>query len=165
MRPEEITKLKDRIRAARVKLLASVNDLNEAAWDWRPEDDRWSVRLTLAHVGSAQWDHLDVLNRLLSGEPTAMSDFDLDAWNAASVARRDDWVPARILADLEAAQQETMAFLDRLDDGQLVVTGTHPALGRISVAQVLRIIALHDGLHRRDVLQLLREMDEHETSR
>lgn len=161
MQPEEITKLKDRIRTARGKLLAAVDGLDRGSWDWRPVDGRWSVRLTLAHVGSAQWDHLEVLNRLLAGEPTAMSGFDLDAWNAASVAKRDDWMPARILADLAAAQQETMALLDTLDDGQLMVTGTHPALGKISVAQVLRIIALHDGLHRRDVLQLLREMDEH----
>ncbi len=160
MQPEEIIKLKDRIKAARVKLLAAVDGLDKISWDWRPEDGRWSVRLTLAHVGSAQWDHLKVLNRLLAGEPTAMSDFNLDAWNAASVAKRDDWTPARILADLEAAQQEMMALLDRLDEGQLMVTGTHPALGRINVGQVLRIIALHDGLHRRDVLQLLREMDE-----
>ena len=161
MQAEEITKLKDRIRAARVKLLAAVDDLDDAAWEWRPEDGRWSVRLTLAHVGSAQWDHLEVVKRLLAGQPATMPDFDLDAWNAASVAKRDDWPPARILADLETAQQETMACLDTLDGGRLLVTGTHPALGGVTVAQVLRIIALHDGVHRRDVLQLLREMDAH----
>lgn len=159
MQSEEMAKLKTKIQSARAKLLAVLDGLDEGAWEWRPGDGRWSVRLTVAHVGSAQWDHLEVVRRLLAGDPTAMPEFDLDTWNAASVAKRMDWLPDRILADLEAAHQETMALLDALDDGQLQVTGTHPALGRISVGQVLKIIALHDSLHRRDVLRLLREIN------
>ena len=158
MQPE-ITKLKTKIESARARLLAALDGLDEKAWEWRPEDGRWSVRLTMAHIGSAQWDHLEVVRRLLAGEPTAMPDFDLDAWNASSVAKRDDWTPGRILAYLKDAHQATTVLLDRLDDDQLQVSGTHPAWDRVSVGQVFRIIVLHDGLHRRDVLRLRREMD------
>lgn len=160
MQRDKCAKLKHKMQVARIKLLASVDGLDSEAWEWEPWDSRWSIRLTLAHVGSAQWDHLKVVKALLAGEPTAIQDFDLDTWNAARVAERDDWAPARILVDLEAAQQETMNLLDSLDDGQLSVAGVHPALGTVSAAKVLRIIALHDGLHRREVLQLLREMKE-----
>ena len=65
---------------------------------------------------------------------------------------------AQVLTDLEAAHRETLAFLDALDAKNLAVTGLHPALGEVSVGQVLRIIALHDNMHRRDILQLRREM-------
>jgi hypothetical protein len=159
MRSEDMAKLKTKIQSARAKFLALLDGLDETTWEWEPGDGRWSVRLTVAHVGSAQWDHLEVVKRLLAGEPTAMPEFDLDTWNAASVAKRMDWTPERILADLEAAHLETMSLLDALDDDQLQVTGLHPALGSISVGQVLKIIALHDGLHRRDVLRLLREIN------
>jgi hypothetical protein len=153
-----ITKLKTKIETARARLLTALDGLDETAWEWRPEDGRWPIRLTMAHVGSAQWDHLEVIRSLLAGEPATIPDFDLDAWNASSVAKRDDWTPVRILADLADAQQETMVLLDTLDDDQLLVTGTHPALDKVSVGQVFKVIALHDGLHRRDVLRLRREM-------
>ena len=160
MQIDETHRIKKKVTSARAKLLGTVAGLDEAAWEWRPQDGRWSVRLTLAHVGSAQWSHLQVALRLLAGEPVDIPGFDLDAWNAAQVAARANWPVAQVLADLEAAQQETLAFLDGLDAEELSISGSHPALGEVSVGQVLRIIALHDNLHRREVLRLLREMGE-----
>jgi uncharacterized damage-inducible protein DinB len=158
MRTDEIVKIKDRVTMARAKLLVAVGGLDAVAWEWQPGDGRWSVRLTLAHVGSAQWSHLEVVRRLIAREPVAVPDFELDAWNLAQVAKRADWTVAQVLADLETAHQETLAFLDSLDDEKLDIVGSHPALGEISVGQVFRVIALHDSLHRRDIVQLLREM-------
>lgn len=160
MQADEIAKIKERLTTGRARLLATVGDLNEAAWDWRPEDGRWSVRLALAHVGSAQWSHLEVARRLLAGHPVNLPDFDLDAWNNAQVAERANWSVRQILGDLDAGQTETLAFLDGLEADELAISGCHPALGEVSVGQVLRIIALHDGMHRRDILQLRQEMGE-----
>ena len=158
MQTDEISKIRDKAQAARTRLLATVEDLDAAAWEWRPEDGRWSVRLVLAHVGSAQWSHLEVARRLLAGQEVDLPGFDLDAWNEAHVAERADWPLERVLADLEAAHQATLALLDELDDEKLAVSGQHPALGEVSVGQILRVVGLHDGLHRRDVLSLRREM-------
>lgn len=159
MQTNEIVLLRDRLRAARAKLLAAVDGLDARAWSWLPGDGRWSIGLTLAHVGSAQWDHLKVVQRLLDGRPIVVSEFDLDAWNAASVGKREGWSRGKILADLGAAEEKTLAILGGLDVSQLAVAGTHPALGTVTVGEVFRIIGLHDGLHRRDVLRLLREMN------
>lgn len=155
-----ITQIEAKIVTARAKLLATVEGIDERAWEWRPGEGRWSVRLTLAHVGSAQWSHLEVAQRLVAGEPVDLPGFELDAWNNAQVAKRADWPAEKILADLEAAQQATLTFLKGLDAAKLAITGAHPALGEVSVGQVLRIISVHDGMHRRDVLCLLREMTE-----
>ena len=158
MQAPEIQKIEERIRTARARLLAAVDALDTDAWEWRPADGRWSVRLNLAHVGSAQHDHLRVARRLMAGKPVAFSDFELDAWNAESVAERSDWPLARVLEDLEDAQRQTCALLDGLDTSDLEIEGQHPALGTVTVGQVLRVIAVHDGMHRRDIQQLLREM-------
>jgi hypothetical protein len=64
------------------------------------------------------------------------------------------------LGDLESAQQATFAFMDELEDSQLEIAGTHPALGEVTVGQVLRVIGLHDNMHRRDLLKLLAEMED-----
>ena len=61
------------------------------------------MRLTLAHVGSAQRSHLEVAERLVSGETLDMPGFELDTWNEAAVADRADWSVDQVLADLDAA--------------------------------------------------------------
>jgi uncharacterized damage-inducible protein DinB len=158
MQADEKKKIAERITSARAKLLAAVEGLDAAAWEWRPDDGRWSVRQTLAHASEAQWSHLEVARRAVAGEPTDLPGFDLDAWNAAAVAERAEWPVDRILADLDAAQKATLAFLEELDAEQLDVTESHPALGEMSVGHALRIIAVHDGMHRRDIANLLEEM-------
>lgn len=158
MGTQELAKIGARITAARAKLLAAVSSLETEAWDWDPGDGRWSVRLTLAHVGSAQRSHLTIARRLASGEAIDLLGFDLDAWNAAEVEKRRDWSVDEVLTDLELGHQEAMRFVDNLDGDRLGASGRHPALGQVSVEQVLRVIALHDRLHLRDIHQLLLEM-------
>ncbi len=158
MQRDETQEIKDKMAAARAKLLAAVDGLTEAQWNWQPDDGRWSVRLTLAHVGAAQWDHLEVVRRLVAGQTVDLPGFELDAWNAARVAERADWSVDEVLVDLEAAQRATFAFLDGLEAEKLASTGLHPALGQIRAGQILRILAVHDSMHRRDVLTLLDEM-------
>lgn len=156
---DQVQQIEERLAAARGKLLASVDGLPEAAWDWQPADGRWSVRLTLAHVGSAHWSHLEVARRIAEGRTVALTGFELDEWNEARVAERAGWTREQVLADLQAAQQATSAFLSNLDAQTLEARGTHPVLGKVDVGQALRVIALHDSLHRRDILKLWREMD------
>jgi uncharacterized damage-inducible protein DinB len=155
---DEILKIKEKLAAARDRLLSAADGLDKEQWEWRPEDGRWSVRLVLAHVGAAQWSHLEVARRLVEGRAVEIPGFDLDDWNNAAVAKRADWSVEQVLADLDAGQRATFEFLDGLDAEKLAITGSHPALGEMSVGQVVRVIGLHDGLHRRDVLQLRREM-------
>lgn len=155
---DEIDKIRDKLTTARGRLLAAVDGLDGCAWEWCPPSGSWSVRLTLAHVGSAQWSHLEVARHLLEGQPVSIADFDLDTWNAAQVARRANWPVVDVLTDLASGHQAALAFLDSLEPCELAIAGLHPALGEVSVGQVLRVIALHDNLHRRDIQQLLRDM-------
>jgi uncharacterized damage-inducible protein DinB len=155
---DEIQKTKKKLAAARERLLSAVDGLDKKQWEWRADDGRWSVRLVLAHVGAAQWSHLEVARRLVAGQAVEIPDFDLDAWNEAAVAKRADWPVVQVLADLDEGQRAAFEFLDGLDAEKLARAGLHPALGQMTVGQVVRVIGLHDGLHRRDVIHLRQEM-------
>ena len=41
----ELSKIEARIVASRAKLLAAVEGIDKGAWEWLPDEDRWSVRL------------------------------------------------------------------------------------------------------------------------
>ncbi len=159
MATDETKKIEDKVLIARSRLLAAAEGLDSQGWEWQPDVNTWSARLTLAHVGSAQWDHLQVARRLIAGEPADLPDFDLDTWNAAAVEQRAAWHVGQVLADLDAAQEATLDLLHSLEDETLAATGTHPAWGDVSLRQVLRIIPLHDNMHRRDILKLRKAMD------
>lgn len=160
MKPDATMTIREKIVTSRSRLLATVEGLASKSWDWRPPGGRWSVAETLAHVGAAQWSHLDVARRILAGEPTEIQEFDLDAWNSAAVAERRTWTAQQILQDLHAAGRETLRFLSTLGPDDLSAAGSHPALGAVSVAQVLRVVAIHDNMHRRDILALLEAQSE-----
>jgi uncharacterized damage-inducible protein DinB len=155
---DETQRIRDKLATARLKLLQATSGLSEQDWEWQPGDGRWSIRLTLAHVGSAHWSHLEVARSLAAGRPVEIPEFDLDAWNAAAVTLRLNWNVEQVLADLAAAEEATFAFLDGLDASTLECRGSHPALGEVTTGQVLRVIGLHDNLHRRDIVQLRQEM-------
>ena len=155
---EEKRQVEKRLDAARAKLLDSVEGLGEAAWNWQPADGRWSVRLTLAHVGSAHWSHLEVARRIAEGRTVTLAGFNLDEWNEIRVTERAGWSREQVLADLQAAQQATAAFVAELTPEELEARGEHPVLGKVNLGQALRVIALHDSLHRREILKLRREM-------
>lgn len=158
MPADEIGKIKEKVTASRARLLAEVAGLQEPQWGWRPAHDRWSARQTLSHVGSAERSHLRVAHSILSGTAIDLPGFDLNTWNAGQVAKRDGWALDKVLAELHGAHEETLAFLEDLDAEKLTMAGTHPALGKVSVGLVLRIVALHDSMHRRDIARLRSEI-------
>ncbi|MFC2030361.1 DinB family protein [Chloroflexota bacterium] len=158
MPTDEIVKIRAKVTTSRSRLLDEVEGLQGQQWEWHSADDRWSARQTLSHVGSAERSHLQVARSIFSRTAVDLPEFDLNTWNVVQVAKRDGWTPDEVLADLREAHEETLAFLDGLDSEMLTLTGRHPALGEVSVGQVLRIIALHDGMHRRDIARLRAEM-------
>lgn len=158
MKSDQAKKIGAKIQAARAKLLSSTEGLEGEAWEWSPGDGQWSVRLTLVHVGASQRNHLEAARRAVAGQPVDILGFDLDHWNETHVAERADWPLDQVLAELESAQQATLDYLETLDSEQLTIRGNHPALGETSVGQVLRVIGLHDGMHRLDILRLREAM-------
>ena len=76
MRGSEVARIRDKLLASRAALLAAVEGLDDREWEWRPNQERWSVRQTLAHVGSAERSHLQVARAFVSGEAIAIAGFD-----------------------------------------------------------------------------------------
>ena len=73
----------------------------------------WSAREVVAHLAGWLHEAARALNAWLKdGSP--MPDYDIDAFNAASVADRADWDWDHVLADLRAGQLAVQHALERL---------------------------------------------------
>ncbi len=148
-----------RLAASRARLLAAVDALSEADFD-RHLPGGWSVRDILTHVLNAEEDHCAVAEAIALGQTDRLpTDFHLDAHNAARLAERGRLSRDDLLAALESQRTRTVILFERLDDDQRARTGPHPVLGEIAAGDIFRVLALHEGLHLRDIQTILNAED------
>ena len=143
-----------KIASTHAKFLAYIASLDADAANRRPADDRWSPREIIAHLTDSERAHRRFLQVVVSGsEMPVIENFDLDAWNAARIARRANLTLAEALAEFEKERAETLAYLPTIPDDAWGLTGAHAALGTVSVEYVARIIGLHERLHLKEMVE------------
>lgn len=149
----------EKMTAVRHELVALVEGLDDAAQNFRPADGRWTVRENVAHLVDAEKAHRRFIQAVLAGrELSASAEFDLDRWNNSHVEKRAGQSTAELLVELAAQRDETLAVIRGISAADWQKEGDHPALGRIAVRQVAKIIGVHEKMHLRDMQSVLAEM-------
>jgi hypothetical protein len=145
--------LVDRLEKGARKTNEIFGNLTAEQWHQIIFDDpeQWTWRDLLAHFVSAEEKLLELAQNAAAGGEGAPAEFDLDAFNAEEHARLHDYPPARLLAMLELARQETLDWVATLNDKHLDYVGRHPALGVVSVEAMVTAIYGHQLLHMREV--------------
>ncbi|MBI3943397.1 MAG: DinB family protein [Chloroflexi bacterium] len=147
--------LAGRLIAETQQTLALVTGLPEAQISQVPEGHTWSIRDYLAHLASADKNLLRLIERGLAGDATPLPGFDLDRFNLEDVAATRDLSLAEVL---DAWQRARSALLERYSlwtPEQLSTVCWHPFFGQQTVAQFIRIMAVHQRAHRRDIQKLI----------
>ncbi len=140
-----------KMQSARDELLAYIEGLDPVTLTKRPPDGGWSIRENLAHLADAERAHRRFVQAVLEGRPTRLEGFDLDRWNEEHVERRAGQSPDQILTDLRAERHETLAFIAGIPPQAWDKKGDHPALGQISVRQVIKVIGVHERMHLKEM--------------
>ncbi|GAB4526196.1 MAG: DinB family protein [Anaerolineae bacterium] len=148
-------KITPKLRATREELLSLIEGLDEATLTWRPPGGGWNIRDTLAHLIDAERAHRRFVETVLQGRSTRLEGFDLDRWNQEHVARRAGQPIDELLDALQAGRQETLAFIAALPAEAWDRQGEHPALGQVSVRQVIRVIGVHERMHLKEIRYLV----------
>ncbi len=113
--PSPTQTIVDKLESTRAAVLQTIQKLDEAALNWTPGDGRWSIRQTLAHLAEVEGSHLRIAQAIAAGETVELPGFDLDAWNAAAVAARQDRSTAELLTEMAANRERTLATIMDLD--------------------------------------------------
>jgi hypothetical protein len=115
----------------------------------------WTVRNLLAHFLSVEEGLLRIAQDIAAGVPYAPEGLDHDALNAKEQARLADLSPRQLLADLAAARQAAIAWVEGLDEADLDRVERHPALGEITPEALFKVGHKHQLKHMRDLQALL----------
>jgi hypothetical protein len=153
-------KILPKMHTTRNELLVLVEGLDDAVVAWRPSQEGWSVRQNLAHLADAERAHRRFVEAVMSGRSTRLEGFDLDRWNQEHVDRHADQSVEEILDSLRAEREETLAFIASIPHDAWEMEGEHPALGRVSVRQVVKVIGVHERMHLQEMHKLLQTQKE-----
>jgi uncharacterized damage-inducible protein DinB len=149
--------LAEKLKAEGHKISAFFSALSPDQWAKVVYDEQavWSARSILAHLVSAERGFLEIFTAIRDGGPGASDDFDIDLFNASQQAKLADAGPADLLENYQAARAAMVAFVASLTVDDLQKRGRHPALGVTSLAEMLKMVHLHNSLHLRDLKKAL----------
>lgn len=119
----------------------------------------WSVKDAIAHLIGAKRGMTRMAQRFVAGEnPQLPEDYNNDYYNARQVAKRKALSFAELRAELDAAHQELLAFLESVTPQQLELRGEHPIAGEIPLKDLLVVIYSHETSHCKEINDKIREL-------
>src|SRR4051794_38311148 len=139
-------RLVERLASGRESFLAAVaaldaDDLAAPVWT---DGGHWNARELIAHVAYAEGGMLGLIVATIEGRPPhAYPAFDIDRYNEGRIRRAKEQTVQELLAQMEAARQETLQRLDQTTDAEFDLPAYHPVVKETTVEGIFRVIGFH----------------------
>lgn len=150
--PETPAFLAERLRTEGEKIVSFFAGLTPEQWQAviYTEDAEWRVRDLLAHFLSAERNFLVLFQDVSAGGPGASQDFDIDRFNAGQVGALRETAPQDMLDEFRAARAAMTDWVSSCQPEDLLKVGRHPFLGRVPLADMVKMVYRHHQIHLRD---------------
>jgi hypothetical protein len=124
---------------------AALAGVPEAAVSKRPDDRSWCALEVVCHMRDTEEAFLARLQTMVDVDEPPIYPSDPDRWAQERQYLRND-VRAALAAFL-ARRVETASFLRGLPPTQLGRGGVHPTRGRMTIGEIVGVMAWHDDNH------------------
>jgi hypothetical protein len=115
------------------------------------EGAHWSAQAVFAHLVTSEQGLFKLFVEIQRGGAGAAEDFDIDRYNARQQEKTQNLTAADLLDLYRTTRAELVAWVASLSEADLQKTGRHPFLGVTTLAEMLKMIYLHNQLHLRDL--------------
>ncbi len=155
--PETPAFLAERLKVEGEKCLAFFAALQPEQWQVEIYADGalWTVRNVLAHFVTAERGFLALFQSVWTGGEGAAEDFSIDRYNAAQQEKTRHLSPAELLAQFRDVRADLTAWVAALTEADLLKEGRHPFLGQTTLAEMIKMVYLHNHIHLRDLRKRL----------
>ncbi|REB05568.1 DinB family protein [Sporosarcina sp. BI001-red] len=154
---------------ARAKLLQEVNYLTDEELNWKPSEDRWSVRQVLEHLYLMEGGIVQTIqNQLTKGEQheTATKPIERAVDRSTKVEVPDFARPGNTFCTLDELKEKLTAshkVLEQIEStvpkGQLEAKSyPHPVFGDMSLAQYIPFVGYHELRHIEQIQEVKESM-------
>ena len=139
------------LRSAAASFAAEVRGLPETLLRWHPADGEWCVKEVLGHVIEAERRGFAGRIRIILGSTRPA----LERWdqNAVATARKDcERDASELVAEILHMREEGATMVAGLQRDDLARSGLHPAVGELTVADLLQEWVHHDRTHLKQIM-------------
>lgn len=155
---KELEPIAAKLNEACALMTRTLDQLNEDQAATLMITPEWSVKDQVAHLIGAKRGMTRLAQRFAAGEdPQLPGDYNNDVYNARQVAKRKAMSFADVRAELDAAHQDLLAYLDSITSQQLDLRGEHPIAGEIPLKDLLVVIYNHETSHCKEINEKIRE--------
>jgi len=148
MYPNEIA---DVLEAGGRAMVTMLEGVTQELASWRPAQGEWCINECIGHIIEAEKRGFAGRIKIILGADHP----DLPTWDRASIshARKDcEKAPAQLAEEVSAVRRESVEMIRSLTPDQLLRSGNHPEVGRLTVEELLHEWVHHDGNHLRQAL-------------
>jgi hypothetical protein len=141
----EIPDLLERLRRGAELVAVSITGAAGSEVDYIPESGGWSIRQIVAHLADGEIVATMRIRQILAEENPKMEAFDQDAWaKNLDYARRK---PSQSLETFRRIRGENYELLKDLPEAAFERAGIHSDRGRVTLRQLLQLVAQHAESH------------------
>jgi DinB superfamily len=141
----EIPDLLERLRRGAELVAVSITGAAGSEVDFIPESGGWSIRQIVAHLADGEIVATMRIRQILAEENPQMQAFDQDAWaKNLDYARRK---PSQSLETFRRIRGENYELLKDLPEAAFERAGIHSERGRVTLRQLLQLVAEHAESH------------------
>jgi hypothetical protein len=151
------SRLAERLETEGAKTLEIFRALLPAQWEIIVYTDgsAWTIRQLLAHFVTAESGILGLIDNIIGGGAGSPEDFDIDRYNEKKVSAVGDELPDSLIRKYEQIRLATIEKVRSLQAEDLLRMGRHPFLGRVPLADIIKLIYRHNQIHQRDFRKLI----------
>jgi hypothetical protein len=153
MTSPRIQALKNKLERNKIRVLAAFVNLPDDGWEKAVYEnpDPWTMRDLLAHFVSAERMLLTLAKDIAAGGKGAPADFNYDEFNRTEREVYRSHAPAELLQMFIQSRDSTLEWMNGLNEEQLDRKGLHPALGEVTLEDLLAAVHGHILLHLREL--------------
>ena len=146
-------RLAERLEKEGEKVVAYFSSLTDGQWNTEvyAEGDTWTIRNVLAHFVTSERGLHKLFRNICEGGLGASDDFSIDRYNARQQEKTAKLTPGELLEQFIDVRADLVSWVSKLSQEDLNKEGRHPYLGQVNLAEMLKMIYLHNQLHSRDI--------------
>ena len=110
---------------------------------------KWSILEVLGHLADTEVVYRYRMRMIVAEPGCRIVGYDQDAWAKRLKYQEQD--PALVMKEIEAVRGATLRWLRSLSETELDRAGEHDERGEESVRHIMKMVAGHDLLHRKQI--------------
>lgn len=134
-----------RLKTQHLAVAEIVKHIDEQHLNYHSEPGKWSIKDNIAHLASYQPVFIGRVHQMLKG--------DTPVFNAYRADNEPDFIEARgwslndLLDKLNGNRRQILELITNLPDDQLLLKGTHPKYGTLTITEWTEFFLLHEAHH------------------